>query len=147
MNIEDYNILDLLPQRPPYIMADKLTHYDPVVTRTTFEVRPDNLYCRADGLMEEAGLIENIAQTCAARMGYKEKTEPQRDGNIKIGLVGMLKSMHIVRSPRTGETLTTTIAIRDEIFNILQIEAQVEVNDETIAVCEMKLYLTDKKAE
>ena len=141
--MKDYNILDLLPQRPPFIMVDKLTYYDPIVTKTVFTVREDNLFCK-DGKMEEAGLIENIAQSCAARMGYKEKTEPQRDGVIKIGFIGMIKKMDLLRSPLVGEVLDTTVEIKEEIFNSTLVETTVKVSDETIATCEMKIYLTDK---
>ena len=139
----DFNILDLLPQRPPFIMVDKLTYYDPVVTKTVFVVRDENLFCK-DGKMEEAGIIENIAQSCAARMGYKEKTEPHRDGVIKIGFIGMIKKMDLFRNPLAGETLDTTVVIIEEIFNSTLVETTVKVGDETIAACEMKIYLTDK---
>jgi 3-hydroxymyristoyl/3-hydroxydecanoyl-(acyl carrier protein) dehydratases len=141
--MNDFDILDLLPQRPPFIMVDKLTHYDPIVTKTVFTVREDNLFCK-DGIMEEAGLIENIAQTCAARMGFKEKTEPQRDGVIKIGFIGMIKKMEMFRNPYVGEQLKTTVEIKEEIFNSTLVETNVKVGDEAIATCEMKIYLTDK---
>ena len=139
----DYNILDLLPQRPPFIMVDKLTYYDPVVTKTVLTVRDDNLFCK-DGKMEEAGIIENIAQSCAARMGYKEKTEPHRDGVIKIGFIGMIKKMDLFRNPLVGETLDTTVVIVEEIFNSTLVETTVKIGNETIATCEMKIYLTDE---
>ncbi|MDR3253037.1 MAG: pseudouridylate synthase [Tannerella sp.] len=146
MKPEDFDILDLLPQRPPFIMVDGLLHYDPVVTRTRFAVKAGNPFCSAEGLMEESGLIENIAQTCAARMGYKEKTEPQRDGMIRIGFIGMIKTMNIYRRPLVGETLETTIEIREEVFNTTLVDTRVESADdgETLADCEMKIYLTDE---
>jgi predicted hotdog family 3-hydroxylacyl-ACP dehydratase len=140
---KDFDILDLLPQRPPFIMVDRLTYYDPVVTKTVFKVDRDNLFCR-DGIMEESGLIENIAQTCAARMGYKEKTDPQRDGVIKIGFIGMIKAMHIFRNPHVGEELETTVEIKEDVFNATLVQTKVESGRETLATCEMKIYLTDK---
>ena len=140
---EDFDILDLLPQRPPFIMIDKLTYYDPIVAKAIFTVREDNLFCK-DGIMEEAGLIENIAQTCAARMGYQEKTEPNRDGVIKIGFIGMIKKMDMFRNPLVGEILATTVEIKEDVFNSTLVETKVEAGNETIAICEMKIYLTDK---
>ena len=146
MNLEDLNILDLLPQRPPFIMVDKLTYYDPIVAKTILTVREDNLFCK-DGKMEEAGLIENIAQTCAARMGYQEKTEANRDGVIKIGFIGMIKKMDMFRNPLVGEQLATTVEIKEDVFNSTLVETKVEAGSETIATCEMKIYLTDKTPE
>ena len=146
MNPNDFDVIDLLPQRPPFIMVDKLTYYDPIITKTVLTVREDNLFCK-DGKMEEAGMIENIAQSCAARMGFKEKTEPQRDGVIKIGFIGMIKKMEFFRNPLVGEFLDTTVEIKEEVFNSTLVETNVKSGDETLATCEMKIYLTDKAPE
>jgi predicted hotdog family 3-hydroxylacyl-ACP dehydratase len=142
MKLEELCIPDLLPQRPPFIMIDRLTYYDPLTARTVFTVREDGPFCR-DGRMEEAGLIENIAQTCAVHTGYKTKTEPQRDGVIKIGLIGMIKRMRILRRPAEGEALETTIRIAGEVFSTSLVEAEVEIAGRTVATCEMKIFLTD----
>jgi predicted hotdog family 3-hydroxylacyl-ACP dehydratase len=144
--MRDFDIADLLPQRKPFIMIDRLIHYDPVMTKTVFRVNGDSLFCR-DGLMEEAGLIEVIAQTCAARMGYREKTEERRDGVIKIGFIGMIKQMDIFRNPFVGEELETTVEIIAEVFNATLVETKVTCGKEIIATCEMKIYLTDKIPE
>jgi predicted hotdog family 3-hydroxylacyl-ACP dehydratase len=141
--ITDFDVTELLPQRPPFIMIDKLIYYDLLKGVTTFTVREDNLFCK-DGVMEESGLIENIAQTCAAKTGYKEMTEPGRDGVVKIGFIGMIKRMDIYRNPRVDEQLTTTAEILEEVFNATLVGTKVEINGELIATCEMKIYLTDK---
>jgi len=146
MQLTDINLLDLIPQRPPFMMVDKLIYYTPQKAKTLFTVREDNIFCTADGRMEETGLIENIAQTCAARMGYQEKTETQRSGIIKIGFIGMIKTMQFFRKPVVGEQLETTIVVVENFFNASLVEAKVEVADETIAVCEMKIFLTDMKS-
>ena len=67
--IEDITLKELIPQRPPFVMIDKLLSCDMVVTTTELEVREDNIFV-ADGRLTAEGLMENIAQTCAARMGY-----------------------------------------------------------------------------
>ena len=67
--LETIDVQTLLPQRPPFIMIDRLIHFDEVVTTTQLEVRSDNLFIE-DGVLNNCVLVENIAQTCAARMGY-----------------------------------------------------------------------------
>jgi predicted hotdog family 3-hydroxylacyl-ACP dehydratase len=142
----DYRIEDILPQRRPYILVDKLVHYEEVMAKTVFEVREDNLFC-ANGMMDESALIENIAQTCAAHTGYKAKRQSGQGEEIKIGYLGMIKEMKIMRKARVGEVLTTTIEIKAEIFSTTLIGAKVEVDNETIAECEMKIFLTDKTVD
>ena len=50
-NLETIDVLTLLPQRPPFVMIDRLTHFDEVVTTTQLTVRPDNLF------MEDGGIL------------------------------------------------------------------------------------------
>ncbi|MDR2472800.1 MAG: pseudouridylate synthase [Tannerella sp.] len=144
MTLQLFEIADLLPQKAPFIMIDRLTHYDECQTKTELTVRDDNVFCH-NGIMTETGLIENIAQTCAAREGYKEKTLPDRSGDIKIGFIGMLKSMTFYRCPRVGETLVTTAVIRQEIFDFTLVGANVVSDDEMLAEGELKIYLTEMK--
>ena len=66
--LEHIDVLNLLPQRPPFIMIDHLIHFDPIITQTHFTIRKDNMFLQPDGHYEEAGLVETIAQSCAARM-------------------------------------------------------------------------------
>ena len=146
MNIEltEIDILDLLPQRLPFIMVDKLTHFDWVSAKTVFTVREDNIFCK-DGMMEEAGLLENIAQTCAARTGFKQRLE-NKDVNdkIKIGVIAMIHTLEMKRRPVAGEVLETSMAIEEEHFSAMLVRSEVKTGDETIATCRMKLFLTEK---
>ena len=143
--IKDFDILELLPQRPPFVMVDKLTHYDKTSARSSFMVREGNLFC-SGGRMEEAGLIENMAQTCAARMGYRARMELQSDGMVRVGFIGAIRGITIVRVPLVGEVLTTTVEVKEEIFSTSLVETKVEVEDEVIASGSMKIFLTDQMA-
>lgn len=143
--IKDIDILELLPQRPPFVMVDKLTHYDKTSARSSFMVREGNLFC-SGGRMEEAGLIENMAQTCAARMGYRARMELQSDGMVRVGFIGAIRGITIVRVPLVGEVLTTTVEVKEEIFSTSLVETKVEVGDEVIASGSMKIFLTDQTA-
>ena len=144
MEAGDMGILELLPQRPPFIMVDKLTHFDVKSAKTVFTVCEDNLFCK-DGVMEEAGLVENIAQTCAARTGFKQRLENNVSGNdIKIGVIAMIHSLEMKRCPSVGEVLETSMTIEEEHFSTTLVRSEVKTGDELIAFCRMKLFLTDK---
>ena len=53
-------------------MISRLTHFDMVRTVTETEVSAQNIFVE-EGRFSASGLIENIAQTCAARIGYVNK--------------------------------------------------------------------------
>jgi len=146
MKLENVDILDLLPQRPPIIMIDELTYFDSVIVKTVFTIKDEHIFCK-DGRFEEAGLVENIAQTCAARTGYEVRSGLKGDGAIKIGFIGMIKQMEILRSPLVGEQLETTVEIVEDIFSTTLVATKVEINKELIATCDMKIYLTETNSQ
>jgi predicted hotdog family 3-hydroxylacyl-ACP dehydratase len=138
-DISSVNILDLIPQRPPFIMIDCLTHFDPVITSSRFTVRDNNLFF-SEGRLLASGLIENIAQTCAARIGYINRLSNEV---IKLGFIGAVRNLKIYKTPLAGDTIYTTITVKEEVFQMTLVDAVVKLNDETIAEAEMKIALSD----
>ena len=55
-----------------------------------------------------------------------------------------LRPLHILRAPRIGEMLTTTVEVKEDIFSTTLVETFVEASGETIATCSMKIFLTDR---
>lgn len=138
-DISTVNVLDLIPQRPPFIMIDCLTHFDPVITSSRFTVRDNNLFF-SEGRLLASGLIENIAQTCAARIGYINRLSNEV---IKLGFIGAVRNLKIYKTPLAGDTIYTTITVKEEVFQMTLVDAVVKLNDETIAEAEMKIALSD----
>ena len=139
--LETIDVLTLLPQRPPFVMIDRLIHFDEVVTTTQLEVRPDNLFMEADGLLNNCALVENIAQTCAARMGYINPSIYKE--RVRLGFIGSIKNLQVLRPAREGEVLTTSIEVVQEVLQLTLVNATVKVGDETIVTAEMKIALSD----
>ena len=141
METKKIHILELIPQRPPFVFVDELTHYDPIITKTVFTVRGDCLLLE-NGRLAESGIVENMAQSCAARIGYISKFILQ--DAIRIGYIGAIKKMSIQRLPLVGETLLTTIELLGEGLDMTLVRASVELREELIAECEMKIALVKK---
>ena len=141
MEIKDIDILSLIPQRRPFVMIDRLLSFDEIESSTDFVIKEDNIFCK-DGLFLETGIMENIAQTCAARIGY---ININNNESVKIGVIGSIKDLIITKLPKVGTTLLTKVKVLSEVFAITLVEAEVYDNDELIAKCEMKISLTDKE--
>ena len=136
---EKIDVHTLLPQQEPFVMIDRLVHYDPVKTVTTLQVRADNIFAD-DGHLSVAGLNENIAQTCAARMGYISLSSGNR---VKIGVIGAITGFSVNRTPLVGEVLTTEIEVKQEVFQVTLVHATVKVGEEVIAETDLKIALQD----
>ena len=138
MEISKIDIQTLLPQQRPFVMIDRLLECDDTMTKTDFKVLAGNIFSK-DGQLIEPGIIENIAQTCAARMGYINKVA--NSGKVRIGFIGSIKNLSIYRLPKIGEKMVTQINIQSEVFNITLINAAVTIDEEKVAECEMKISL------
>lgn len=136
------NILDLIPQRAPIVMVDEFLGMDNNMSRTRFTVHNDNIFVD-NNEFSECGLIEHIAQSAAARVGYifKSKNLP-----IPIGYIGSVNNFVISQNPKVGEVITTTIEIIQEVFNITLIQAYCYVEGKEIASCRMKIFLDNNEA-
>ena len=144
MELTEINIHDLLPQQEPFVMVDKLTHFDMEKTVTETVVVSDNIFSE-DGFFTPAGMIENIAQTCATRIGYINKYILKK--GIQLGFIGAIKALKIYRCPKVGETVQTTILTIEEIFGMTLVKATVCVGDDIIAEAEMKIALSELESK
>ena len=134
---KEYDILTLLPQRPPMVMVDRLLHCDPVVTETEFTVREDNIMVD-DGKLSACGLIENIAQTCAARMGYINLSNGKV---VRVGVIGALRDLEIHALPIVGDRIETRIEVSDEVFGMTLAQASSRCGDTLLASGTIKIAL------
>jgi predicted hotdog family 3-hydroxylacyl-ACP dehydratase len=131
----------LLPQRPPYLLVDRLLHYDEELVRCSFRVPADHLTVD-DGHLSPAGVIEHIAQTCAARIGFINRYILHRP--VNIGYVAALRDLRLRRLPAVGETLQTEVRVVEDHFGMTLIAARVTSGDTEVATGEMKIALTDR---
>ena len=68
MDWKETPITSLIPQRPPFVMVDRVISCDEVDAVAEFSIKEDNIFLD-DEKLSPAGIIENMAQSCAARMG------------------------------------------------------------------------------
>ncbi len=137
MIVQGTDIVRYIPQRPPVVMIDGLLHCEDTTATTSFTILPDNIFVE-DGRFTEAGLLENIAQTAAAKVGYEcEKLNKP----VPPGFIGGIKNLVVSSFPTVGASLSTTIKIENEVFGITVITGEVMWEDKRIATAEMKIVL------
>lgn len=139
INIE--NIQSLIPQRPPFVMIDKLISFSETNTVTTFSITTDNIFVE-NGLFKEPGLVENIAQTAAARAGYVSQTENKP---VQVGYIGAVNNLQVFMLPRSGDELITEITIENQIFDVTLISGKITCNGQPVAQCKMKIFINQHK--
>ena len=134
----------ILPQRAPFTFVDRLEWYDDRETVTSFTVPAEHLLVE-DGHLTASGILENMAQSSAARIGYLCKYILHVP--VRIGYIGAIRKFRVYRLPAVGETLTTTVILREDVFGISLTDVVVRVGEEIMAEAALKTALGEKEAE
>lgn len=131
-------IKKLLNQRAPILMVDKLYSATDNECVCGLTVTKDNFFL-TDGQYTEPGLIEHIAQSASAFVGYKALINGTT--NAPVGYIGEIKNFKLFKLPTIGDEIVTTISIQSVVMNITLFVAEAKVNGNTIASCLMKLSI------
>ncbi len=126
-----------IPQRAPFVLVDDLLRADNEMTETSFTVTSTHILVR-DGALCEGGLVENMAQTAAAGIGYRSEKENKP---VPIGYIGALKNLEVSELPKVGDTITTEIRQLHQILNASIVSGKVFLDSREIASCELKIFI------
>lgn len=137
MNPIDYDVKDLIPQRPPVVMIDKLIQADEKEGKGQLLVTESNLFY-TEGHLSEAGITEFIAQTAAAYKGYQRISSAL---DIKRGYIAAVKNLVIHALPPVNSTIECRIIIENELMGYTIVGAVVKDNDHLIAEAEMRIII------
>ena len=149
MDWKSIPITTLIPQRPPFVMVDRVTTFNDVDAITELTVREDNIFVDG-GQLSAAGIIENMAQSCASTMrcisaNNKALQGLQHDAMSRIWTIGDIKQVKILRYPRCNEVLNTHVRIVLNMYPLMMTAVETCVGDETIATARIALAMTGQE--
>ncbi|MCC8036380.1 MAG: hydroxymyristoyl-ACP dehydratase [Rikenellaceae bacterium] len=130
-------ILEYIPQRAPMVMVDTFYGVYGDVSVSSLEVTPENIFVR-DGIMEECGIVEHVAQSAALRAGFLYRSRGER---VPLGFIASVSKVKVYRCPKVGETITTRVTVIQEVMDITLLAAESTVGDEKCCGCSLKIYL------
>jgi len=142
--LRSIDVHELLPQQEPFVMISRLTQFDMLRTVTETTITENNIFVD-NGCITATGLIENIAQTCAARIGYVNKYILKK--GIQIGFIGAIRNLQIHDLPKVNDTITTTVDVQEEIFGMTLANSTVQLGKNILVTAEMKIALKNDGTE
>jgi 3-hydroxymyristoyl/3-hydroxydecanoyl-(acyl carrier protein) dehydratase len=128
---------DLLPQKFPFVMVDKMFSFTETTIVTGLEIKSDNIFYDG-GTFREPGLVEHMAQSVALHTGYEFFLSKE---NAPTGYIGSISGVEIKQLPVMGDQIQTTVTILQEFGGITMVEITTTLNGETIASGQMKTVL------
>jgi predicted hotdog family 3-hydroxylacyl-ACP dehydratase len=134
-------ILQLIPQKPPFVMVDSLLEYNEKKGTTGFIIPADNILVEND-IFSEPGLIEHMAQSMSLWRGYQGFLSGL--DKPKTGFIGAIKAVEIMELPKAGSKLTTYVEILQEFLNVTSVGARTfDEEGNLLATSEMKTVTVD----
>lgn len=143
MNLLEKEITDqefvgnLIPQKPPFVMVDKLLHFEEKKVVAGLTITPENIFVKQHHFTAP-GLIEHMAQTVALHTGYRFFIKKEQ---APVGYIGAIKKAEVFKLPEIGDELITTVHILHDIMDVTMVTAETKCNGKTIAQGEMKTVL------
>ncbi len=137
MLIASDKIVSVIPQRAPFVMIDELIDCSETTTNTRFQVQASNIFFDGKQLSESA-LVENMAQTAAAGVGYAAQ---QNNTPVPVGFIGAVQQLHIYKLPLENDWLETEVTVTNKVFDVTFIKGAIRCNNELLAECDMKIFI------
>ena len=133
----------LIPHRLPMRLVDTLLSW--VDATGEIEACPgeDCIFMGADGALDEAALVEFMAQGDAVVRGYDDRLQGKE---VSEGYLVGIRKFQIARPARAGERLLVRIRTVGSFEGFAVAEGEIEVAGEIIASGTIKLWIVDHGA-
>lgn len=131
------DIASLIPQRSPIMMVDDYVIEDELNCRSELAVEADNMFLDEAGRLSVEGVLEHIAQTAAAHIGYLHR---QAGETVTLGYIGDIKRCAVTGPlPAVGTTLHTHVTVISQVGDVSLVSAETSAENNPILNCRMKV--------
>lgn len=121
-------------------MVDSLRSHSKSEAISSLTIQKDNIFFENTSL-NEAGVIENMAQTVALHTGYEYYLKGR---DAPTGYIGAIKNINISKLPLLDETISTEVRVIQEFMGVTLVEIEVfNEKNEKIASCQMKTVISE----
>ncbi|MHC8947564.1 hypothetical protein [Sphingobacterium hungaricum] len=139
-----------LPHRKPMLMVDAIVEISAERVVCVFKIEKECVFVQNNQL-QEAGLIEHMAQTCSSIMGQTYFENKQTDSSRPIGFISAIKSLTINHLPEVGKLMRTESVLENKFYGddytLSTMLVNVVVDNEVIAEGTINLFLQENRNE
>ncbi|MBO9583053.1 MAG: ABC transporter permease [Flavobacterium sp.] len=141
------DIQNYLPHRAPMLMVDLILNIDSTSVETVFLIKGDNIFVQKN-VFNEAGLIENTAQTCSAIVGKKyffDDNGLENENVNVIGFISALKNVKIHALPKVGDSIITKADLVSKFtgddYTLCTMSCKSLLGEQILLECEINLFI------
>lgn len=139
MNLENIKLENIIPQKAPFTMIDCLVEHSNKSATSTLQIKGSNVLVENNSF-SAAGILENMAQTAAAQLGYEAFL---KNLDAPLGFIAAVKNFSIIENPVVDTQIKTKIEYISTIINIHIVNAVTYFNDKEIASAELRIFIKE----
>jgi 3-hydroxymyristoyl/3-hydroxydecanoyl-(acyl carrier protein) dehydratase len=153
---EASNLVDIkryLPHRTPMLMVDLILKMDDENVETIFEISDNNIFIE-NNFFIEAGLIENMAQTCSsivAKDYLVDEYNQDIEGVDVVGFISAIKTLKIHILPKVGDTIIAKASLVSKFvtdsYSLCTMSCETFSKGELILEGEINLYIQENNSK
>jgi len=144
------DISNYLPHLKPMLMVDLIVRINKESVTTIFTLKEDNIFIE-NGVLCEAGLIENAAQTCSAivaRSFFVDDADQDIPNVDVIGFISSIKTIKIHSLPAIGCDITTKAHMTSRFdtgtYTTCMMQCSSYCNGELLLEGEINLFIQER---
>jgi predicted hotdog family 3-hydroxylacyl-ACP dehydratase len=137
MPFETQNAAGFVPQKPPFVLVDKLIYVDKNRSSCSFSIPEEHIFVK-NGFYSTAGMVESMAQTAAAGTGYLSK---KNNKAVPVGYIGAVQKLEVNDWPPANAEIIMEIKLLTNILHVSLVSGNVTCQGKTMASCEMKIFI------
>lgn len=136
MDIDGFecDLLRLLPQRPPFLLVDRIRELSEERICTERAVTTEDFLTVSGNY-----LIENMAQSASALFGYRRLIQKR---NYEHMYLAAIDESLISRLPEPGDRLVTEIEVVITAGSLARVKGKSYLEDEVVATSTLVLYVS-----
>jgi len=133
------NAEELIPQKPPFVLVDKLLYVDANTSRCSFAIPEGNIFVK-NGYYSTSGMVESMAQTAAAGTGYLFRNENKP---VPVGYIGAVQKLEVYDWPPAKAEITMEVKRITNVLQVSLVSCNVKYQGSVLATCEMKIFINN----
>jgi 3-hydroxymyristoyl/3-hydroxydecanoyl-(acyl carrier protein) dehydratase len=150
------NLVDIkryLPHRTPMLMVDLILKLDDENVDTIFEIKEGNMFIQ-NNFFIEAGLIENMAQTCSSIVAKDYLVDENNQDIVGVDVVGFIsaiKTLKIHVLPKVGDSIIAKASLVSKFvtdtYSLCTMSCSTFSGDELLLEGEINLYIQENNSK
>lgn len=137
------NVQNYLPHREPMLMVDSVLEICREKAVTSFLIEADNIFVH-NGIFSEAGMVENMAQTCSTITGQHLRSQighHEDPGSQVIGFITNIKKVKIYSLPKAADEIRSVAELQSQFGEICNVHCTVFLGEEILAESDLSLFI------